>query len=156
VLAAVGAACLPGAGPAWVLAGRACGLGRRPVSEERSPARAGAFSRRTAWARRLETPLRSFLRTETGSAAVLLAMAVAALVWVNVDAGSYERVWHARLSVRLSGAGVSLELREWVNSGLMTFFFFVFGLEARREWDMGELRERQRLALPVLPGWVAC
>jgi Na+/H+ antiporter NhaA len=81
---------------------------------------------------------------------VLLAMAVAALVWVNVDAGSYERIWHARLLVRLSGAGVSLDLREWVNSGLMTFFFFVFGLEARREWDMGELRERRRLTMPVL------
>ena len=40
----------------------------------------------------------------------------------------------------------------WVNSGLMTFFFFVFGLEARREFDMGELRERRRLALPVLAG----
>jgi Na+/H+ antiporter NhaA len=122
------------------------------VSDERPPAREYSFSGRTAWARRLETPLRSFLRTETGSAAVLLAMTVAALVWVNVDAGSYERVWQARLSVRLSGAGVSLELREWVNSGLMTFFFFVFGLEARREWDMGELRERRRLALPVLAG----
>ena len=61
-------------------------------------------------------------------------------------------VWGARLSVRLAGAGVSLDLREWVNSGLMTFFFFVFGLEARREFDMGELRERARLALPVAAG----
>ena len=52
------------------------------------------FSGRTAWARNLETPLRSFLRTETGSAAVLLAATVAALVWVNVDLASYERVWH--------------------------------------------------------------
>jgi Na+/H+ antiporter NhaA len=143
---------MPGAGPAGALAGRSSGLGRRPVSEGRPPAAAGALAGRTAWARRLETPLRSFLRTETGSAAVLLAMAVAALVWVNADAGSYERVWQARLSVLLSGSGVSLDLREWVNSGLMTFFFFVFGLEARREWDMGELRERRRLALPVLAG----
>ncbi len=47
---------------------------------------------------------------------------------------------------------MSLDLREWVNSGLMTFFFFVFGLEARREFDMGELRERARLALPVAAG----
>ena len=61
-------------------------------------------------------------------------------------------MWGARLSVRLAGAGVSLDLREWVNSGLMTFFFFVFGLEARREFDMGELRERARLALPVAAG----
>jgi Na+/H+ antiporter NhaA len=79
-------------------------------------------------------------------------MAAAALVWVNVDAASYGTVWHAVLSVRLAGAGVSLDLREWVNSGLMTFFFFVFGLEARREFDMGELRERRRLALPLVAG----
>ena len=110
------------------------------------------LSGRTAWARNLQTPLRVFLRTETGSAAVLLGMAVAALAWVNIDAPSYDAVWGARLSVRLAGAGVSLDLREWVNSGLMTFFFFVFGLEARREFDMGELRERARLALPVAAG----
>jgi Na+/H+ antiporter NhaA len=122
------------------------------VPEERPAEAAGPLSGRTAWARRLETPLRSFLRTETGSAAVLLITAVAALAWVNIDTASYERVWHAQLSVRMSGAGVSLDLREWVNSGLMTFFFFIFGLEARREWDMGELRERRRLALPVLAG----
>ena len=42
------------------------------------------FSLRTAWARNLETPLRQFLRTETGSAAVLLAATIAALVWVNI------------------------------------------------------------------------
>ena len=47
---------------------------------------------------------------------------------------------------------MSLELREWVNSGLMTFFFFVLGLEARREFDLGELRERRRFALPLLAG----
>jgi Na+/H+ antiporter NhaA len=47
---------------------------------------------------------------------------------------------------------VTLDLRGWVNSGLMTFFFFVVGLEARREWDLGELRERRRSALPVLAG----
>ena len=57
-------------------------------------ARAGdpSFSRRTAWARNLETPLRTFLRTETGSAAGMLVAVATALVWVNVDAGSYERV----------------------------------------------------------------
>jgi Na+/H+ antiporter NhaA len=122
------------------------------VPDDGPPAAVHPFSGRTAWARNLQTPLRIFLRTETGSAAVLLGMAVAALAWVNIDASSYTAVWGARLSVRLAGAGVSLELRDWVNSGLMTFFFFVFGLEARREFDMGELRERARLALPVAAG----
>ncbi len=117
-------------------------------------ARAGAktFTERTAWARSLETPLRDFLRTETGSAAVLLAATVAALVWVNVDAGSYERVWQTQLSIRVGSSGVVLDLRRWVDNGLMTFFFFVIGLEARREFDMGDLRQRRRVALPVLAG----
>jgi Na+/H+ antiporter NhaA len=122
------------------------------VADQGPPAPARSFSGRTAWARNLQTPLRSFLRTETGGAAVLLAMVLAALAWVNIDARSYDAVWGARLSVRLAGGGVSLDLREWVNSGLMTFFFFVFGLEARREFDMGELRERRRLALPLAAG----
>jgi Na+/H+ antiporter NhaA len=111
-----------------------------------------SFSRRTAWARNLETPLRSFLRTETGSAAVLLGATVAALAWVNIDSSSYDSVWHTELSIRLGDSGISQDLREWINGGLMTFFFFVVGLEARREFDMGELRERRRLALPVLAG----
>ena len=104
------------------------------------------------WARSLQTPLRRFLRTETGSAAVLVVMALAALIWANAGASSYEAVWHTRLLIRLGSAEVSMDLRGWVNSGLMTFFFFIFGLEARREFDMGELRERQRLALPVVAG----
>jgi Na+/H+ antiporter NhaA len=100
----------------------------------------------------VQTPLRNFLRTETGGAAVLLAGAVAALVWVNIDASSYDSLWRTKLSIDLGGAGVSLDLRHWVNSGLMTFFFFVVGLEARREIDLGELRERRRFALPLVAG----
>jgi Na+/H+ antiporter NhaA len=82
----------------------------------------------------------------------LLAAAVAALVWVNVHASSYDELWETTLSIDIGGSGVSLDLREWVNSGLMTFFFFVLGLEARREYDLGELRERRRFALPLLAG----
>ncbi len=122
------------------------------MTDHRPSPSAGPLAGHTAWARSFQTPLRMFLRTETGSAAVLVAMAVAALVWINVGPASYETVWQARLSVRLAGAGVSLDLREWVNSGLMTLFFFVFGLEARREFDVGELRERRRLVLPLLAG----
>ena len=102
--------------------------------------------------RNLETPLRSFLRTETGSAAVLLAAAVAALVWANVDAASYERVMQTTLSIRIGHSGISRDLRYWLNSGLMTLFFFVVGLEARREFDLGELRQRRRVAFPLAAG----
>jgi Na+/H+ antiporter NhaA len=112
---------------------------------------AGApFSGLTAWSRNLQTPLRNFLRTETGGAAVLLAAAVAALVWVNVHASSYEELWETTLAIELGGTGVSLSLHEWVNSGLMSFFFLVLGLEARREFDLGDLRERRRFVLPLL------
>jgi Na+/H+ antiporter NhaA len=100
----------------------------------------------------VQTPLREFLRTETGGAAVLLAAAAAALVWVNVDASSYDSLWRTKLSIDIGDAGVALDLRNWVNSGLMTFFFFVVGLEARREFDLGELRERRRFALPLVAG----
>ena len=113
---------------------------------------AAAVPDRTAWARNLQTPLRRFLRTQTGSAAVLLGATIAALVWANVAPASYQAVWQTTLSVSLGGAGVSQDLHAWVNSGLMAFFFFVVGLEARREFDMGELRERRRVAMPVLAG----
>src|SRR4051794_18612159 len=109
-----------------------------------------AFLDKTAWTRSVETPLRKFLRTETGGAAGLLAAAVAALVWVNVDASSYNSFWGTKLSITVGGEAVALDLRHWLNSGLMTFFFFVVGLEARREFDLGELRERRRFALPLL------
>jgi Na+/H+ antiporter NhaA len=111
-----------------------------------------ALDGRTAWARSLQAPLRDFLSTETGSAIVLLGAAIAALAWANIDLSSYESVWRTQLSVHIGGSGISQDLRSWVNSGLMTFFFFVVGLEVRREFDVGELRERRRLALPVLAG----
>jgi Na+/H+ antiporter NhaA len=117
-----------------------------------SSAEAGRFSGASAWSRNLGTPLRDFLRTETSGAGILLAAAVAALVWANVDAGSYERVWRTRLAIELGGGTLALDLRGWVNSGLMTLFFLVVGLEARREFDLGELRDRRRFMLPLAAG----
>jgi Na+/H+ antiporter NhaA len=106
----------------------------------------------TAWSTRLRTPMRVFVNTETRSAAILFAAALAALVWVNIDASSYDDLWGKLLTIRLGDHALSQDLRGWVNEGLMTFFFFVVGLEARREIDMGELRERYRLTLPFLAG----
>jgi len=110
---------------------------------------AAPFQGRTAWIRSLEAPVRDFLRTETGGAVVLVAATVLALLWANIDQSSYASVWSTNLSIRLGGSGISMDLREWVNQGLMTFFFLVVGLEARREFDLGELRDRRRLALPA-------
>jgi Na+/H+ antiporter NhaA len=108
------------------------------------------FLGRTAWARNLAAPLRSFLNTETSGALALLAASVAALVWANSPWwDTYESFWTTELSIRIGDEGLSLELRNWVNEGLMTFFFLVVGLEAKRELDLGELRDRRRVAIPV-------
>jgi Na+/H+ antiporter NhaA len=109
---------------------------------------------RTVWTSKVGTPLRQFLRTEAGSAGVLLTAIVVAMVWANVADGSYENFWNTHLSVRLGDAAIDLSLRQWVNSGLMTLFFLVVGLEARREFDLGDLRDRRRFVLPAAAGVV--
>ncbi len=105
---------------------------------------------RTAWARNLATPVRDFLGTETGSAVVLVGAVVVALIWANVDIGSYSELWDTHLSIQIGSHGISNTLREWVNEGLMALFFLVVGLEAKREIDLGELREHNRLWYPAL------
>ena len=100
----------------------------------------------------METPLRMFLRTETGSASVLAGATVLALIWANISYSSYENFWATRLAVSVGSSGITIDLREFVNSGLMALFFLVVGLEARREFDVGELRVRSRLTLPLLVG----
>jgi Na+/H+ antiporter NhaA len=107
---------------------------------------------RTMWARDRSAPLRAFLITESGSAALLVTAIAVALVWANVFDVSYEAFWGTSFSIQLGGAGISQDLREWVNRGLMTFFFLVVGLEARREFDLGDLRERRRFVLPFAAG----
>jgi Na+/H+ antiporter NhaA len=116
-----------------------------------APPRSSAPGERTAWARNLAAPVRDYLGTETGGAAVLLGAIALALLWANSPwSGSYDSLWGTKLSFQLGDASISQDLRHWVNNGLMTFFFLVAGLEARREIDMGQLRERRRIALPAL------
>jgi Na+/H+ antiporter NhaA len=105
---------------------------------------------RTAWARNLATPVRDFLGTETGSALVLVGAVVVALLWANIIIGSYSELWGTHLSIQLGSHGITNTLREWVNEGLMALFFLVVGLEAKREIDLGELREHTRLWYPAL------
>jgi Na+/H+ antiporter NhaA len=107
---------------------------------------------RTPWHKYIRTPLRTFSSDETSGAAVLLAGTIAALGWVNIEAKSYDTVWQTTLRISLGNATVAQDLRGWVNGGLMTLFFLVVGLEARREMDIGELRERKRVTLPLLAG----
>jgi Na+/H+ antiporter NhaA len=108
------------------------------------------YTGKTAWARNLATPVRDFLSAETGGAVVLLGAIAGALIWANSPwSDSYESFWTTKLAITVGSGGISMDIRHWVNDGLMTFFFLVVGLEAKRELDTGELRERQRLAIPV-------
>ncbi|MDX6381003.1 MAG: hypothetical protein QOI57_2027 [Rubrobacteraceae bacterium] len=112
---------------------------------------AGPLAGRTAWARNLGAPVRDFLRAETGGAVVLVGAAFVALVWANSPwPHSYESFWTTKLALSVSDHVLSTDLRGLVNEGLMTLFFLVVGLEAKRELDLGELRERTRIGIPVV------
>lgn len=91
------------------------------------------------------------LRTSpAAAAAILLAATVTALVWANLPGSTYESFWHTPAAVTVGGAGVSLDLRHWVNDALMALFFFLVSLEAKRELAVGELRDRPRARVPVV------
>ncbi|MFI5712978.1 Na+/H+ antiporter NhaA [Kribbella sp. NPDC051620] len=112
----------------------------------------GVLSGRTNWTREFAAPIRDFLRTESGSSGVLAVAILLALAWANLAPGSYAEFWHTDFSLALGGRELNMSLQEWVNSGLMTLFFLVVGLEARREFDLGDLRDRSRFVLPVVAG----
>jgi Na+/H+ antiporter NhaA len=115
-------------------------------------ARRAALGDVTQWVAREGLPsARAYLKTESGSAGILAAAIVVAVCWANLGT-TYTGVWGAHLTVQLAHRGVDLTLHAWVNSGLMTAFFAVVGLETRREFDLGELRDRRRLLLPVAAG----
>ena len=91
-----------------------------------------------------------FVSVEVLGAVVLLAATVAALVWANVAPASYASVWHHPLDLSVAGLDLDLTRSHWVTDGLMTLFFFVVGLEIKRELVRGELRDPRTAALPVL------
>ncbi len=80
-----------------------------------------------------------------------MAAVAIALAWANSPwAASYDRLWETVLAVGLGDHQLALDLRHWVNEGLMTIFFFVVGLEIKRELAEGELRDRRKAALPTV------
>ncbi|CAA9266716.1 MAG: Na+/H+ antiporter NhaA type, partial [uncultured Blastococcus sp.] len=88
-------------------------------------------------------------RTEAGAGAVLLAATIAALLWANLPWGdTYEGFWHTEFTLGLGSIELAMDLRHWVNDGLMTLFFFVVGLEVKRELVLGELADLKRAAVP--------
>ena len=101
--------------------------------------------------RRLPRPVRMFLATEVAGGVVLLGASCVALVWANSPwQHTYVSLWRTDLSIGLGRWVISEDLRHWVNDGLMALFFFVVGLEVKRELVKGELREVRAAALPVL------
>jgi NhaA family Na+:H+ antiporter len=101
-------------------------------------------------ARRLARPVARFLRIEAAGGMLMLVGTVAALVWFNVAAHSYETFWNTQLAIELGGFHLDLTLHEWVNDGLMALFFFVAGMEIKREMVSGELRDPKAAALPIV------
>jgi Na+/H+ antiporter NhaA len=112
------------------------------------------FSGRTGWTRQFAAPIRAFLRTESGSSGVLAAAIIAALAWANAAPAAYEAFWRTDLSLQLGQHELSMDLRDWINNGLMALFFLVVGLEARREFDLGDLRDRSKFVLPFAAGLI--
>jgi len=95
--------------------------------------------------------LREFLQTEAAGGVLLVAAAVVGLLWANSpwDA-AYDALWSAGSGLHIGAWEPSLDLRGWVNEGLMAIFFLVVGLEVKRELLLGELRERRRAVLPIV------
>jgi NhaA family Na+:H+ antiporter len=91
-----------------------------------------------------------FISVEALSGLALFLAASAALVWANVDAASYAELWGTDVTLGIGSASITLSLAGWINDGLMTLFFFVVGLEIKREIVDGELRDRRNAVLPVL------
>lgn len=95
-------------------------------------------------------PLERFLRIQAASGILLLVAAAVALVWVNSPFGeSYDALWQTPLGVTVGDFTFERTLVWFVNDGLMVIFFFVVGLEIRREIYRGELSELRRAALPL-------
>ena len=117
---------------------------RIPVTGQTPP-------RRRSLMGQLSVSARHFLATEAGGAALLLAATVAALAWANSPwSASYVTFWHTEASLSVGSWELSIDLKHLVNDGLMALFFFVIGLEVRREFSVGELTNPRRAAIPVV------
>ncbi len=95
------------------------------------------------------SPLRDFLATEASGAILLAGSAMFALAWANSPwSQSYVDLWETRAAISVGGHTLDLDLRHWINDGLMTIFFLVVGLEIKRELTDGHLSSRRAALLP--------
>jgi NhaA family Na+:H+ antiporter len=105
----------------------------------------------TAVNERLIRPLADFLKQEAAAGFLLVGAATIALIWANSPwSDSYFELWATDASFGIGGHEIHLDLREWVNDAAMVLFFFVVGLEIKREVTEGELRDPRQAALPII------
>ena len=120
------------------------------VSHGPSPEPPGAWSPARKLVRRALAPVERFLAIEAASGILLVVAAIIALAWANSPwRESYASLWHTPFGVRLGSFAFERDLDFWINDGLMTVFFFVVGLEIRREVHGGELSDLRRASLPL-------
>lgn len=104
----------------------------------------------TAPIQRIVKPIERFLHIEAAGGAVLLACTIVALALANSPAAeAFEAIWKTPVSFAFGDFKLEYHLRHWINDGLMGIFFFVVGLEVKRELVLGELRDPRRAALPI-------
>lgn len=101
-------------------------------------------------ARLLGRPIQAFLEVEAAGGLLLVLATVVALTWANGPwRGGYHALFDTDLGFQLGRFDLSGSLTHWINDALMALFFFVVGLEIKREWVTGELRDRRAAALPA-------
>src|SRR5688500_11110031 len=105
---------------------------------------------RTSPIERLLGPVSRFIRTGSSGGLVLMAAAAIALFMANSPwAGAWHHFWETELAMRVGSWETSHSLHHWINDGLMAVFFFLVGLEIKREALVGELASLRRAALPA-------
>ena len=96
------------------------------------------------------SPINSFIAKETSGGIILIISTVLAMAWANSPwSSSYFHLWHTELSIGVGSGVLSYSLHHWINDGLMAVFFFVVGLEIKRELLVGELSSFKQASLPV-------
>ncbi|HAV78088.1 MAG TPA: Na+/H+ antiporter NhaA [Anaerolineae bacterium] len=100
---------------------------------------------------RILSPFQEFFHQEASSGILLFIATLLALGWANSPwADSYMTFWHMNISFNFGGFGLSKDLLHWINDGLMAVFFFVVGLEIKREILVGELASPRKAVLPIV------
>lgn len=96
------------------------------------------------------SPIQKFLHTETSGGIILMIFTIIALIWANSPySESYFALWHHYITLDLGFLKLKYSLHHWINDGLMVIFFFVVGLEIKRELIAGELSSIKKSALPI-------